>query len=544
MYYKIILPFLFFFVLKTNSQSLDSIFNSKKEISATIKTKEEKVQFLYECGVYFYSKSISNSEYFFSKALLLWKDKGDTMEGKILLKLGFIEKNKGNLSTSLRYLNEAKDIFEKTKDSGRYASIYFDIGYLYHYKQQNSKEFQFYKKGLELCKGEDEELFGKAYLHLGSYYTRLKKLDSSIYYYNKALDIFKRANKEDRIYNVYNNEANTYYKQGKYNKVIGIRSLVLKYAKKENNKLLITVNYHNIAAAYSKKKEYKIAEKYLDSAIVVAKENNFKLRLSKSYRSIAKVNYALKDYKKSYRYYEKYKIYSDSIFESQLSNTIKEAELENKHKIEHKNLEIIYQKQSFEKKLYLIILCVFLLLSIPLVILLYRNSVNKNKIIKGNLEKEKIKKEVLLQKFKRSEIEIKSLVADNSMRLEFLKQLLSQLKRERTSINSIEVKNYIKDLSFKIQQQITTDSKLTLLKKKIDSINDGFDNMLINSYKELTKTEREVCALLRLNLSVKEIASIRNSSSDAIKVTRYRIRKKMNIPKDQNLEVFIQNLIV
>ena len=68
--------------------------------------------------------------------------------------------------------------------------------------------------------------------------------------------------------------------------------------------------------------------------------------------------------------------------------------------------------------------------------------------------------------------------------------------------------------------------------------------MLINAFKELTKTEREVCSLLRLSLSVKEIASIRNSSSDAIKVTRYRIRKKMNVPKGQKLEVFIQNLIV
>ena len=83
-----------------------------------------------------------------------------------------------------------------------------------------------------------------------------------------------------------------------------------------------------------------------------------------------------------------------------------------------------------------------------------------------------------------------------------------------------------------------------MLKNKIDIINDGFDNMLVTTYKELTKTEREVCSLLRLNLSVKEIASIRNSSSDAIKVTRYRIRKKMNVPKGEKLEMFIQKLEV
>ncbi|SDR78354.1 Tetratricopeptide repeat-containing protein [Polaribacter sp. KT25b] len=544
MYYKFILIFFLFFVLKANSQNLDSIFISKKEILKSIKTDDKKLQFLFECGNYFYSKNVSKSEYFLREALLLCKDKNAIIEGDVLHKLGFIEKNKGNLSTSLRYFNRAKDIFEKTNDTERYASIFFDIGYLYRYKNQMNKEFEFYKKGLELSVGQDELILGKGYLHLGNYYTRLQKLDSSIYYYDKALEVFKKLNRDDRVYNVYNNIANTYYKQGEYNKIINIRTLVLKFAKKESNQLLVSVNYHNIAAAYSKMKEYNKALKYLDSAIMVAKKENFKLRLSKSYGSIAKINYAMKNYRESYIYYQKYKIYSDSIYESQLSNTIVEAEIENKLKIEKKNLEIINQKQAFDKKLYLIIIIVFFLLSIPLVILLYRNSENKNKIIEANLEKEKIKKEVLLQKFKRSEIEIKNLVADNSMRLEFLKQLLSQLKKQRKSINSIDVKNYIKDLSFKIQQQITTDSKLTVLKQRINSINDGFDNMLISHYKDLTKTEREVCALLRLNLSVKEIASIRNSSSDAIKVTRYRIRKKMNVPKSQKLEIFIQNLSV
>ena len=543
-YYSFLVSFLFFIALKTNAQNLDSIFISKKEILKSIETVEKKYQFLYECGQYFYSKNVKNSEYFYREALLLCEGQNNAMEAKVLLKLGFIEKNKGNLTTSLRYFNKAKDIFKNIKDSENFASIHFDIGYVYRYKNQKEKELEFYQKGFELSRTEDEVLLGKGYLHLGNYHTRQQQLDSSLYYYDKALEVFKRNNKDDRVYNVYNNVSNTYYKQGKYNKVIGVRLLVLEHAKKEKNKLLITVNYHNIAASYIKLGEYNKALRYLDSAIIVAKENNFKLRLSKSYSSLAKLNYRLKDYKKSYRYYEKHKVYSDSIFQSQLSNTIEEAEIQNKLKIEKKNLQIINQKQASDKKFYLTLIAVFLILSIPIVILFYRNSVNKNKIMKANLEKEKIKKEVLLQKFKKSEVEVKNLVADNSMRLEFLKQLLAQLKDQRKSEKSLEVKNYIKDLSFKIQQQIATESQLTELKNKINSINDGFDNMLITTFKDLTKTEREVCALLRLDLSVKEIASIRNSTSDAIKVTRYRIRKKMNIPKSQKLEIFIQNLVV
>ena len=59
-----------------------------------------------------------------------------------MFKLGFIEKNKGNLSTSLRYFNKAKEIFKETNNSEAFASIHFDIGYVYRYKKQIDKEFE------------------------------------------------------------------------------------------------------------------------------------------------------------------------------------------------------------------------------------------------------------------------------------------------------------------------------------------------------------------------------------------------------------------
>lgn len=543
MYYRFIVAFIFFINLNLNSQNLDSIFLAKQNTLKTIKTATDKIDLLYECGEYFYFKNIDKSEYFFNEALILLKDQNNTMEGKILWKLGFIERNKGNLGTSLRYFNKAKKIFKETKDYKNFASIHFDIGYLYRYKNEEAKELEFYKKGLKLNKELDQEITGKSYLHFGNYYTRQKKLDSSIYCYNKALEIFKTLKKDNRIYNVYNNMSNTYYKQGRYKKAIDTRILILRYAKAENKKLLISVNYHNIGAAYTKLNKHNIASTYLDSAISVAKKDRFKLRLAKSYKSKALLNhYKLKKYDVAFETYRLHKIYSDSIFKSQQSNKIKEVELENKLKIEKKNLQLSNQQQAYEKKLYLIFFIIFLLSSIPIAVLLYKDSINKSKITESNLEKEKIKKQVLLQKIYKSETETKNLIADNSMRLEFLKQISTQLKEQKKLIDPNEMKAYIKDLSFKVQQQITTESKLTLLNNKINSINHNFENKLVLKSNNLTKSERELCALLRLNLSIKEIASIRNSSTDAIKATRYRIRKKMNIPKNTKLESFIQNL--
>ncbi|WP_282073441.1 hypothetical protein [Polaribacter atrinae] len=131
---KLCYLFLLLFILKVNSQNLDSIFISKKNIVKSIKTDEKKVQFLYDCGEFFYSKNVNKSEYFYREALALTEGTNSLMEGRVLFKLGFVEKNEGNLSTSLRYFNKAKEIFKDKNDIERLASVYFDIGYVYRLK--------------------------------------------------------------------------------------------------------------------------------------------------------------------------------------------------------------------------------------------------------------------------------------------------------------------------------------------------------------------------------------------------------------------------
>jgi AraC family chitin signaling transcriptional activator len=44
---------------------------------------------------------------------------------------------------------------------------------------------------------------------------------------------------------------------------------------------------------------------------------------------------------------------------------------------------------------------------------------------------------------------------------------------------------------------------------------------------------------LRLNLSSKEIAPLLNISHRSVEVKRYRLRKKMNLPRDLNLTSYI-----
>jgi hypothetical protein len=68
-----------------------------------------------------------------------------------------------------------------------------------------------------------------------------------------------------------------------------------------------------------------------------------------------------------------------------------------------------------------------------------------------------------------------------------------------------------------------------------------FDNIKKHG-DELTSTDMRLIALLRINLGSADIATLLGISTDSLRVSRYRLRKKLNIPQGDNLTAFIQSL--
>ncbi len=75
--------------------------------------------------------------------------------------------------------------------------------------------------------------------------------------------------------------------------------------------------------------------------------------------------------------------------------------------------------------------------------------------------------------------------------------------------------------------------------KWFSAIHSGFISNLRTDYPKLTFREIKVCALLRLNLMSKEIASLMNVEPASVEIYRYRIRKKLGLSKGDNLTEFL-----
>ncbi len=72
-----------------------------------------------------------------------------------------------------------------------------------------------------------------------------------------------------------------------------------------------------------------------------------------------------------------------------------------------------------------------------------------------------------------------------------------------------------------------------------DQVHNNFLSILKTKFPQLSPTDLKLCAYLRLNLSSKEIAQLLNISLKGVEVSRYRIRKKLNLSTEVNLYDFL-----
>jgi DNA-binding CsgD family transcriptional regulator len=78
-------------------------------------------------------------------------------------------------------------------------------------------------------------------------------------------------------------------------------------------------------------------------------------------------------------------------------------------------------------------------------------------------------------------------------------------------------------------------------KKIFENVHHDFFGKLLMQYPDLSPTELKLCALVYMNLSIKEMASLMGISPDSVKTSRYRLRKKLGLSQEQNLSEFIIN---
>jgi PAS domain S-box-containing protein len=77
---------------------------------------------------------------------------------------------------------------------------------------------------------------------------------------------------------------------------------------------------------------------------------------------------------------------------------------------------------------------------------------------------------------------------------------------------------------------------------RFENVYESFYRSLNQLYPDLSSGDKKLCALLRLNLSSKDIAALTFQNSQSVDVARYRLRKKLNLNSEENLVDFLMKI--
>ncbi len=154
-----------------------------------------------------------------------------------------------------------------------------------------------------------------------------------------------------------------------------------------------------------------------------------------------------------------------------------------------------------------------------------------------------------LKLFAGSTILILILVIVFALKYKKMKNKKSQLKEETTILKTQTelLTNETEVLASKVNESF---SDLVQLAKRNDSafltrfqeVYPDFIEKLLDINEDLSGADLHLCAMIKLNFSSKEIAAYMSILHKSAQQKKYRLRKKLNVPSDQDLYVFFQGL--
>jgi len=378
-----------------------------------------------------------------------------------------------------------------------------------------------------------------SYNNIAEVYLNLKQYDSAHYYAIKGLKIKTEktsiASRND-VANSQSNLGNIYCALKKYDSASIMLHKAVQTYKTLQNKSAYAETMYGLGYLNFRQKKYNAAKIFYMKGLKAAREVKDKYDVEKGYKHLSDLYSALHDYKSALQFHRLYSQKKDSILNVENQNKINELQI--KYDIDKKAQKIHQQKAELyqkRKQIYLLVI-----IAVLLVLLLFFSTLflivlkRKNEKILRH-KNENLQKELEL-KNKELVYNVSKTYTKNQIINKVAKQLMDSSEAFKHSNRKL-VKNIVRELERNTNENGWQDFEI-----RFTQVHESFYKKLDNQFPDLTKTERKLCALLKLGMSSKEIATITMIRPESVDTARSRLRKKLGLSSDDNLSGFLKKL--
>lgn len=130
----------------------------------------------------------------------------------------------------------------------------------------------------------------------------------------------------------------------------------------------------------------------------------------------------------------------------------------------------------------------------------------------------------------------------NQLQLERKNNFLKEIKEKLPTIQSPQSAD-LKTINRTLDKSLEEDQEFELLKSSFENTNPRFFSVLQEKAQaSLTKLDLKYCGYIKMGMGTKEIANLMNIEPKSMRMARYRIRQKLNLEKEQDLDSYINGI--
>jgi len=550
--------------------------NQALQISAGLKDgKSKAMTYATLVHLYVWKKDMKNAYQSLDSAMYYAKKTKDSVTlGFVWFRNGWLDLVNDENDKSITKMFKALDFFRGENAYEYESTIYHYLASFYGYGNNPSKQ----QKYADLCyltavKSQQVDLLNNAYFTIGQTFfdrfkldtTKRNLLDSTLKVYKKALWLSKKQEGRLLVYSntaaVALNTANTYFQyfpasyRDSAEKYVDV---AIEIATKTNLQEILLNCYGLKSEYYLRDGNYDQAEKILLTGLGKIEDGVVKMPLTKSriFQGLSNIAEKKGDKAAALNYLKAYITnYKKAFDEEKINNTVR---IEAQYQSEKKEQEIAYlhQQSAYTKKLnvFYIISGLAGILALLLLLISYnyklKASVRKQELIdqqkdaaelKAQLKEAEalqLKAEQALLKERQERLE-KELLAGN-LQIEEKNELLELISDKVNSESHLSLDEQIKRI---VNQQKRMDKEFEEYKIDFFDANPAFFERLQDKANHtLTRLDLKYCSYMLMGLTNKEVSIRLGIEPKSVRMSRYRIKQKLGLGKDDDLNLFLQHL--
>lgn len=496
-------------------------------------------------------------------------------------------------SLSVSYYENAVKELLSINDYNTINKIYIKIAKLYQNNEIDSKwSIEAMENAINYAKmTNDQNIIIKTEIAYAEILTIQENYKDALKHYNNILQYNIDDNTTDAIAKTLTSIANIKSTEKKFHEALALADSSLKLSKEKKSDLLTIRNYGMKGLVFDSLMMFDSAKLYyqkaadlafsiekfdecssymhkigllnmnhnkINEAITVFKilsDSTEKFKMydycNNAFYQLSQCHALLENYEEAYRLLNKYDIYNTIADNQRHEKKIKDINTNyllalNVNEVKAKEIESENIRNYKNKIIILTFSTIIILTSLIVIMILFtRNKYLHHRSMETSYEQQlkidKMENELMEMQLKNSKESLINLALHFKSYIDYINPLKAKLK-EALDAPENEQKGKFKNIYMELHNNNGLFNNTENLHKQINEIYKDFIDRLEQKYPTLTKSEKRLCTMLYINMSSKEIAVISNTTIRSVETSRYRLRKKFDLTRDEDMVDFLRSI--